>query len=136
MTMSNIEKNSQIPASVLSLLAQRWRDDPRYSAFEGQFQDLERGGDPSWYHYYSSDRTGGGNCLSHAEVSSLIHDSVFEGVCRRGENTLSVNEHAQHALVDFLGEVYRAWDKFQDRVVLAEQSDRSAEFDAADDAAS
>jgi hypothetical protein len=103
-----------IPKSVRNLLGYRWREGD--NTFERVFRsDPDR--QPSNYHI----RTGqmvetDADTLSHAEVKALVEEGVFGHLAAVHPRGVSINKHAQHALTDFLGEVYGAWRIYQERL--------------------
>lgn len=114
-----------IPASVLAILQNRWKEaDPSHSAFDAAFNDAdarerrERRSDPSHY-LIPPDRPfdAAVDALTRAEAVSLVRGGVFGPLAKVCDNgVVAINEHAQHALVDFCSEVYAAWDKYERRI--------------------
>ena len=103
-----------IPESVRNLLGHRWREGD--NTFERVFRaDPDR--QPSDYYI----RTGqmvetDADTLSHAEVKALVEEGVFGNLAAIHPQGVLINKHAQHALTDFLGEVYGAWRTYQERL--------------------
>jgi hypothetical protein len=103
-----------IPESVRNLLGYRWREGD--NTFEKMFRaDPDR--QPSNYYI----RTGqmvetNTDTLSHAEVKALVEEGVFGSLAAIHPQGVLINKHAQHALTDFLGEVYGAWRTYQERL--------------------
>lgn len=112
-----------IPDSVLAVLRHRWRFPDGYSAFDSVFNDdPHRQRDPA---YYAIERGAEVEQLefqrfSHAEAIALIRDGVFGSVAVDQGSRVMINEHAMHALDDFLCEVYAQWGKYLDRMKLVE----------------
>lgn len=111
-----------IPDSVLNLLKHRWREaDSDYASFDALFNDPidpERRTDPSYYHIRPGKEIETDfDTISHAEAMQLVNEGVFGTLAKVYEDdTVTINEHAQHALVDFCAEVYSAWVKYQQRI--------------------
>jgi hypothetical protein len=98
---------STIPQSVLNLLAQRWPED----------HDRRR---PPRYLFrpdYSPGRVNGGR--KHSEVRALVADGVLANDWRALGDAIAITANQQHALCDFLTDVYAAWDRLQARTDTA-----------------
>lgn len=116
-----------IPKSVLALLAERWKTDYTTS-FESVFYSYPvRRVDPSFYFFREESPDQDVNGLTQSEVEKLVSDGVFGGEAIPNSGFIAVNEHAQHALLDFCQEVYSGWDKYQRRLALAAR-DRITSF--------
>lgn len=104
-----------IPASVLALLKHQWKEaDPRYSAFDSVFTDANdrtRQSDPSYYHIRPGEEIEhDGDVFTHVEATELVKEGVFSCLAKVQQDggSVTINEHAQHALTDFCSEVYSA----------------------------
>jgi hypothetical protein len=121
------KKSKPIPASVLSVLKHEWQPaDPNYSSFDGQFNEDDKGrkSEPSYYHISPGKKVETDfDVFSHAEASKLAEEGVFARLAKVQNNgTVTINEHAQHALSDFCSEVYSAWKKYQHRLAKVEKA--------------
>ena len=111
-----------IPASVQQLLNQQW-EIKDHSTFEDIFrEDAQRREYPSYYHI----RTGQEvetelDVFSYVEAKALVEENVFGNLAISNSGGLSINEHAQHALSDFLSEVYAAWKRYEERLAEVER---------------
>lgn len=117
---------SAIPPCVLGLLRSMWAGaDPDYSAFDSVFRDGDRQRllDPSYYYMRPVRSLNPGlSVWSHAEAAELIKGGAFGALAEvRADGITVINEHAQHALVDFCEEVYASWEKYQRRIAEAEK---------------
>lgn len=103
-----------IPAAVLDLLKARWKPDS--TRFENVWEDERRRSDPSFYIYYDRPHADGIQTFTPSEIRQLVQANVLDRLVKQNATSMAVNEHAEHALSDFCGEVYAAWAKFQDRL--------------------
>lgn len=117
-----------IPASVLAILKHCWKEaDPNYSSFDAVFNgraDKGRRDDPSYYHIRpGAKRETEFDVFDHTEAVRLVHEEVFGTMAEvQDGGRVVVNEHVQHALTDFCGEVYSAWEKYLRRIEQVENA--------------
>ena len=119
-----------IPGSVLELLRQKLKEaDPKYSPFESIFSNWFEEDDRKTYPSYYSIPAGKKvewdfENFSHAEALALIDSGAFGNVAMAYGPTkhVSINEHAAHAMQDFLQETYSAWNKYRRRLEEIEQA--------------
>src|SRR5271165_3329564 len=115
-------KSKPIPISVLEVLKHEWRAaDQAYSSFDGVFNDKDDRGrrtNPSYYHIGVGKKVETNfDVFSHAEASNLVKDGAFASLAKvQDDKSVTINEHAQHAMTDFCSEVYSAWQKYQRRL--------------------
>lgn len=57
--------------------------------------------------------------FTHAEIAVLSRAGILDGLCRVSDQSISLNEHASHALADFCRETYEAWGRCQERLSAA-----------------
>ena len=125
--MSALDK---IPSSVLDLLRERWKEaEPGYSGFEAVFVskpgDDDRKRYPSYYHIAAGQKIENDfDRFSHAEALALLSDGAFGSMAKtyNPAKDVSINEHAAHAMQDFLQETYSAWNKYRRRLEEIEQA--------------
>lgn len=118
-----------IPKSVSAMMTHQWKTNWT-DAFELIFNPDDeyyrrRIFDPPYYIYRRAD-VGNEDVFSYKEAIAFAQDLRKAGF-RVSENELAnaaINEHVQHAYSDFMGEVYKAWDKFTDRLELVERAGR------------
>jgi len=110
-----------IPAPILEMLKEQWRQSDDSSAFDYPFE--KRPADPSFYAYRREDLKQDNNGVRTEEVAELAKLPFFEGLIQQTPNGFTFNEHAQHALMDFCSEVYFAWAKFNQRLERVRRSD-------------
>ena len=105
--MSEEQEPVLIPGSILALLQHYWRPaQADFSHFEPHASDRERLRDPSFNNYRKDTDELGVNTFVTSEVVQLSKDELFERFIRHQGDVWSVNEHAQHAIQDFLEETY------------------------------
>ena len=115
--MSEEEEPVLIPGSILALLEHYWRPaQANFSHFEANITDSGRACDPSFNNYREDTEELGVNTFVTKEVEQLSKDDLFERFIRHQGEVWSVNEHAQHAIQDFLEETYKAWATCQERL--------------------
>lgn len=102
-----------IPAALRKLLDHAWMRNEKYSPFLSNYEDRRR--EPSFY-IYQKQRPNDGQVFTIAELEALANDGVLDGLVTDYENTVAVNEHAEHAISDFCSTVYRAWDELEARL--------------------
>lgn len=104
---------SAIPKGVRELLRHKWRMPGNASIFDDNAHGA-RLADPSYYFA----RPGGDppHALDYEDVQGLIAEPMFEGLARQGNGVTSMNEHAEHALIEFCEAVYEAWVKCEKRL--------------------
>lgn len=107
-----------IPKSILHLLSEPWRVEGEYSHFDAVFAKEKRRIDPSYYVIHVGTKVETDmDTFSHDDAMALAADDAFGTNARTRESgNVVINEHAQHALVDFCSDVYAAWKKYQDRL--------------------
>ena len=108
-----MNKPSFIPKAVTDLLRSKWDHSPDYSAFRtAAIPDQLMS--PSWHIHtvYTESVT----AFRLAEARALHLAGAFGPHSAIDDGRVIVNEHASHALVDFLGESSAAWKKYQDRL--------------------
>ena len=106
---------AKIPDSVVALLKDDWNPSEGYSQFDSTFTERPgRDHDPSFYIYRAGHE--GLGTFTSSEIAALAKDSVFGQHLDQSGNSMIVNEHAQHALQDFLADVQDAWLKYQSRL--------------------
>ena len=117
-------KSKTIPNSVLDVLKNEWQAaDPAYSAFDQVFNDKtdkqSRKAHPSYYYIREGKEVETNlDVLSHAEALKLVNDGAFASLAKvQDDKSVTINEHAQHAMIDFCSEVYSAWHRYQRRLV-------------------
>ncbi|MSX01596.1 MAG: hypothetical protein F2813_00370 [Actinobacteria bacterium] len=104
-----------IPAALRDLMGQEWKREVGHSMFAGRYE--KAGADPSYYHHRHDDTEVGLTAsFSTPEIAALMRDGVLDGLARENEHGLTVNEHAEHAMTDFMSDVYQAWDKLNKRL--------------------
>jgi hypothetical protein len=107
----------KIPRKVLDLLgASRWQDEAK--VFESNFEDRgDRKQRPSWYGFRRDQaEPTWGSAFSGAEAWELHKQGAFGEHVVEHKGSISVNEHAAHALGACLAEMSAAWDKYQERL--------------------
>lgn len=108
-----------LPAVVARLLPQLlpWRttDIGDRSLFEWVRQDFpHRWPVGKWYAHSSEFQLDNG--LTGPEATALHEAGVFGAHSRSTTSGCAVHEHAEHAFADFLGDVTKAWEKYQSRL--------------------
>lgn len=103
-----------IPAAVLALLKQRWQPTQEgFSVFDNVWEGRDRKEYPSWYFYREG--SDGAGCLSFEEAKGLLAVPELAPMLKGQKDTVSVNEHLDHAISDFCSQVYDAFDAFLER---------------------
>src|SRR5690348_10326838 len=103
-------QNKTIPASVLALLKHKWQEaDLAYSSFDLVFNDTNdrgRRSNTSYYHIRPGKKVETDfDVLTHDEAIQLVMEGAFGSLAKRQDDgTVTINEHAQHALTDFCSE--------------------------------
>lgn len=102
-----------IPEEVRALLVSKWRHDP------GKTRNVAQSGDdrltrPSYYQM--SEGQDYPSTFSYEEALGLAQAGAFGVGVRIHETHVSVNEHAQHSLEEFLGDVCEAWTRHKQRL--------------------
>jgi hypothetical protein len=115
-----------IPPALLAILRTAWDADVKYQAWDVAWDRGDRARDPSFYILRPGAETDWPGPISRAEADALVTCGLLAGLAHRDGATLSVNEHAAHALRDFAAETYAAWHKLRDRLALARSADQSA----------
>jgi hypothetical protein len=122
---SNMTQTRVIPASILAILTHRWQEaDSRYSSFASVFNDKDdkgRRSHPSYYHIRPGKKVEiDFDVLANEEAAELVKEGAFGSLAKvQKDGTVTINEHAQHALTDFCSEVYSAWEKYQKRIAAS-----------------
>ena len=114
---------TSIPTSVLNLLRQEWKIDD-HSTFEDNFrEDIQRQNKPSYYNIWVGRKVENDfDVFSHLEAKFLVDQNVFGPLATSDSKGVILNEHAQHALSDFLSEAYTAWKRFEERLAEVERT--------------
>lgn len=112
-------KRNFLPAAVAKLLPQLlpWRanDIGDRSMFEWVRETCpKRWPFGKWYGHSPEFQIDDG--LTCAEVTALHEAGVFGPHSRATQSGCAVHEHAEHAFSDFLGDVTKAWEKYQSRL--------------------
>lgn len=114
-----------LPATVGRLLTEsEWKKTDGFSVFDFVFRDRPRRASPSHYLVRVGetqpgfDRSG----FTHEEAAALVAEGTLRGLAVDHGSHVSINEHAQHALLDFLSETADLWQKFQGRLGEIERS--------------
>ncbi|MDI6838288.1 MAG: hypothetical protein QMD99_21575 [Rhizobiaceae bacterium] len=106
-----------IPAEILAMLREEWEGSQEgYSAFESVAEEQERLRNPSYYVHDKGRPEIDNNGMRSSEAIAMLKAALFEGLVHDRGNSVFVNEHLQHALVDFCNEVTTAWRRFEERV--------------------
>lgn len=101
------------------MLEQQWRTPDGYYSFEAVWSNgNDRQRYPSFYHYYNRSMDEDNNGLRGKEVEQLADLPQFAGLIFHNSNGLGINEHAQHALVEFCEKVYELYGELQTRLEL------------------
>ena len=104
---------STIPKGVRELLRHKWKMPNGVRVFD----DNAQGGRLSQPSYYVA-RPGGEppHALDYEDVQGLAADPLFDGLAREAEGCTFINEHVEHALIEFCEAVYEAWAKCEARL--------------------
>ena len=121
-----VSKPEPIPESVQVLLRNTWKhpDSLGFSVFRSNFEgkeNAERRRDPSYYHIRLAEPDEPGIAsISGKEALDLHAERVYGALSTSQNTTVSVNEHAHHALLEFCEQVSKAWSDYRDRVAAVE----------------
>ncbi len=116
--MNDDDAPTLIPGSLLALLRDYWNPaQDGFSHFEVNHTD-DRRTDASGYVYRRGTDANPdlGPTFSSQEAAALAKEDLFERFFETDGETHVLNEHAQHAIQDFLEETYAAWAKCQERL--------------------
>jgi hypothetical protein len=123
--MTNDKKTNVIPDAVLSLLKERWMSEQQ----PYETAALARAGafsEPRYFSYEPGHPAPGSNTVAGGELSFDVAQALsdhpdFVGLVKEQRGFVQVNEFAEFALSEFLGEVYAAWDKLRERLEAAKR---------------
>lgn len=105
-----------IPAEILAMLRDEWEGSQEgYSAFESVAEEPGRLRNPSYYVHGKDRPELDNNGMRAREAVAMLNAGLFEGLIHDRGSSVLVNEHLQHALVDFCNEVTTAWRRFEER---------------------
>lgn len=105
-----------IPEAVLAALRTPWRMDAWDSVFaEILASDPARLRDPSAYNHFASG-SDLGEGIPDADAIAMVRAGVFGRHGRDHGDSVQINEHAEHAFMDFANAVYAAWAEFERRL--------------------
>lgn len=123
--MSKKEREpSKISAAVLNVLKTPWRPET-FSLFTENFTEecRDRRTQPSYYFHRTKGNLSEDVCgLRAGDVLGLHKEGEFGSLSKRDGDTVVLNEHAQHAFIDFCTETYAAWHRYQERLVEIEKA--------------
>lgn len=107
-----------IPKAALSPLEDApWHHDQVHSVFDRNYKG-KRVGDPSGYNH-RHDGDAGVSAFTTAEVLAMKDAGILDGLISEHSEHVWVNEHAEHALIDFYSDVHRAYALLLRRLAAA-----------------
>lgn len=124
--------SEKIPDEVLEILKTVWKTNGEYSSFDSVWgeedtdYDKERRLDPSYYFFRKDNLEQENNGPTGTEVCKLSALPLFDGMIFEHKGSFSFNEHAQHALCDFLSSVYDSYRELASNLdLIREQNQKS-----------